>query len=136
MKVRTLGVSVLCAALAFSGCASASGGAKLNTIAPPLDRALVEQYVQRLPSGARVKVEKTSGGTVHGTLLEAAPDSIVVQANTRVPEPPVEIRFSDIARLTLEPAGGSTARAVAIGVATGVGSFFGVLVLIAALAGD
>lgn len=135
MSVRNLGVFILCAAIAFGGCASVSGGAP-HAIASPLDRPLVEEYVQRLPPGARVKVEQTDGSTVRGTLMKTAPDAIVVQANTRVPEPPVQIPFGDIARLTLEPAGGSSARSVAIGVATGVGSFFGVLVLIAALAGD
>lgn len=136
MRLRALGLPVLCASLVFSGCASASGGAPRPAIAPPLDAKLLDDYVQRLPAGARVKVEETSGDTVHGTLLTAAPDAILVQRNTRVPESPVRIQLSEIARLTLEPAGGSTGRTVAIGVATGVGSFFGILMLIAALAGD
>lgn len=135
MTVRNVGGLILCAAIAAGGCASASGGVP-HTIAQPLETHLVEDYVQRLPAGARIKVEQTDGNTLHGTLLKAAPDSIIVQANTRVPEPPIEIRFGEIARLTLEPAGGNTGRSVAIGVATGVGSFFGMLMLIAALAGN
>lgn len=134
MNVRNLGVLTLCAAIAVGGCASASGGAA-PTIAPPLDTRLVENYVQRLPVGSRVKIEKTDGKTLHGTLMQTVSDAIVVQENTRVPEPPAQIPFGDIARLTVDQAG-STGRSVAIGVATGIGSVFGILMLIAALAGD
>ena len=126
---------VLLLTAALGGCASAITGPPETS--PPLDATLVEQYAERLPAGARVKVEKTNGDTLHGTLLKAAPDAIVVQTNTRVPEPPVEIRFTDIARLTVDQPGGSTGRAVGIGIATGVGYSCGILVLaaVAALVG-
>jgi hypothetical protein len=93
--------------------------------------------VQRLPAGSRVRVERVDGSTLHGTLMKAAADAIVVQKNTRVPEAPVEVPMDQIARVTIENGGGaSTGKAVAIGIASGVGAFFAILAIAFAASGD
>jgi hypothetical protein len=130
---RQLTALVLCAAMTASGCASAAGPrVAQDPQAPAIDRSVLSEYVQRIPAGSKVRVERTTGGTLRGTLMKAEPDSIIVQRNTRVPEPPVEIPLGTVTRVTLEQ-GSSTGRNVAIGVAAGVGATFGVLLFLAAL---
>src|SRR5687768_10125491 len=121
----------LCAALAGTGCASASGPRIAQDSAAPIDRAVLADYVQRIPAGSRIRVERNTGGTLKGTLLKSGADSLTMQRNTRVPETPIEIPFGTITRVTLET-GSSTGKIAGIAVATGVGATFGVLLLLAA----
>jgi hypothetical protein len=132
---RQITAALLCVALAATGCASASGSRVAQDSPPPLDRSLLAEYAQRIPTGSKVRVERTTGGTLHGTLLKSGADQITLQRNTRIPEPPVEVPFGTITRITLET-GGSTAKTIAIAVGTGVGATFGVLLLLAAIWGD
>ena len=132
---RQLTAIVLCATLISGGCASAAGPRVVQDTAAPLDRALLADYVQRIPAGSKVRVERTTGGTLRGTLLKAGADQVTVQRNTRVPEPPVDIPFGTITRITLD-SGSSTGKTVAIAIGTGVGATFGVLLLLAAIFSD
>jgi hypothetical protein len=129
---------VLCAALVTSGCASAGGArAAVAPAAPVVKQEVLADYAQRLPAGSRVKVETSSGGVVRGTLLKADAQALTLQRNTRIPEPPVDLALGTIARITLdERHGTSTAKAVAIGVASGAATFFGILLLIFATYDD
>jgi len=132
---------VLCVSLGTSACASAGGPRYVTAPAPAasqsgspvVDPAVMSDFVQRIPAGSRVKVERAKGDTIRGTILKTTPDALVVQRNTRVPETPVEVPYSTIARVTLEDGrGSSVAKAVGIGVASGVGSFFAILAIFAA----
>ena len=130
----------VCAALVTTGCASAAGPRLAQTQAPAApsvqDRAVLAEYVQRLPAGSRVRVEQTNGHSLRGTLMKATPDAIVVQKNTRVPEPPVEVALSQVTRVTLDSTSTSVGKHIAIGVGSGVAATFGVLLILAALWGD
>jgi hypothetical protein len=66
--------------------------------------------------------------------MKASDTVIVVQRNTRIPEPPVEISIDQVTRVTIE-SGGGTGKAVGIGVAVGVGAFFAVGLILAAIFG-
>jgi len=132
---------VLCVSLGTSACASAGGPRYVTAPAPAasqsgspvVDPAVMSEFVQRIPAGSRVKVERAKGHTIRGTILKTTPDALVVQRNTRVPETPVEVPYSTIARVTLDDGrGSSVAKAVGIGVASGVGSFFAILAIFAA----
>src|SRR5437867_8450121 len=92
---------VLCAALTTTGCASAAGPRFARTQANPaaspvMDRAVLADYLQRLPIGSRVKLERTDGSVLHGTLMKVGTESVVVQKNTRVPEPPIDVPLGGI----------------------------------------
>ena len=130
---------VLIAALATSGCASGGGPRIVNEPSPvfgPGDRALLADYVQKLPAGSKVVVERTSGGTLKGILMKASDSSVVVQRNTRVPETPMEIPLEQVTRISIDNGGSNPGKAIGIGVAVGVGAFFGVALILAALLGD
>jgi hypothetical protein len=137
MLKHTLAI-VLSVALATTGCASVSG-ARVGQPAPPsvTDRTVMADYVQRIAAGSRVRVERTNGDAMRGTLMKATEQSITVQRNTRVAEPPVEIPIDEVARVTVDNGGGaSTAKAIGIGIASGVGTFFGILAILAATWND
>lgn len=128
----------VCAALMTTGCASAAGPRMAQAPAAPSvqNRSVLADYVQRLPAGSKVRVERTSGNSLRGTLMKATADAIIVQKNTRVPEPPVEVPLSDVTRVTLDNVSASLGKHIAIGVGSGVAATFGVLLIFAALLGD
>jgi hypothetical protein len=135
---RQLTAIGLAAVMAATGCASASGPRVTQAPAAPnvQDRAVLGEYVQRLPPGSRVRVERTNGESLRGTLMKATPDTIVIQKNTRVAEPPVDIPLSDVTRVTLDTANSSVGKQIAIGVGAGVAATFGVLLILAAIWSD
>lgn len=127
---------VLCAALAGTGCASASGARIAQAPQPTVqDKAILADYVQRLAPGVKVRVERTDGTSLRGTLMKASPQSIVVQKNTRVPEAPLEIPLEQLTRVTID-SGSSMGKTVGIAVGVGVAATFGIFAIIAALIGD
>lgn len=127
---------VLCAALAGTGCASASGPRIAQAPQPTVqDKAILADYVQRLAPGVKVRVERTDGTSLRGTLMKASPQSIVVQKNTRVPEAPLEIPLEQLTRVTID-SGSSMGKTVGIAVGVGVAATFGIFAIIAALIGD
>jgi hypothetical protein len=129
---------VLCATVLTTGCASAGARSALaGPQAPvPNQRATMAEYVQQLPVGSRVRVERVEGGAIRGTLMKATGDAIVVQKNTRLPEPPIQIALSDVTRVTVEGGGSSTAKAIGIGIAAGVGGVLAFFAILAAVIGD
>jgi len=133
--VKQVMAVVVAAALMMGGCASAAGPrVAQDPVAPGIDRGVMADYAHRIPAGSKVRVERTAGGTVRGTLIKSGTDSLTVQRNTRVPEPPIDIPIGTVTRLTLDQ-GSSTGKNVAIGVASGVGATFGVLLILAAVLG-
>ena len=135
MFKRTLAM-VLSTTLIVTGCAS--GGGPRVQAAPtlgPRDRAVLAEYAQKLPPGSRVRVERTTGSPIRGTLVKATADTVVVQRNTRLPEAPIDIPIDQITRLTLET-GSGIGKTIGIAVAAGAAATFGILLLLAALLND
>jgi len=133
--MRQLLSILLCSSVVVSatGCASA-GRTPVATGAAPTaaDARNMADYVQRLPAGSKVRVERTDGTSLRGTLMRATDEAIVVQKNTRIPEPPIDVPIARLARVTTETGGTSTGKAVAIGIASGLGVFLAILAMIAA----
>jgi hypothetical protein len=93
-------------------------------------------YVRQLPLGSRVRVSLSDGTVIHGTLIKADADPIVVQRRTRIPEAPLQIPLKSVSALELEKGGGGAGRAIAIGAAAGAGAALGVLLVLAAIFSD
>src|SRR5262245_10473794 len=131
---------VLSAAMVTTGCASAGPRMTVRSYAAQapsvVNTASMADYVQRLPVGSRVRVDRSDGSSMRGTLMKASAGAILVQKNTRIPEPPVEVPLAEVLRVTLENGHTSTGKAVAIGIASGVGAFLGILAILAATLDD
>ncbi len=134
MLTRTLALT-LAVSLVTTGCAS-TGTTRYATQSPAptaADRTLLAAYVQRLPAGSRVRVERRTGRPMKGTLMEATPDSIAVQQTSGTPQPPVTIPLADVTRVTVET-GASTALKIWAGVGIALTSLYVISALIIASA--
>jgi hypothetical protein len=82
-----------------------------------------QEVVAAIPPGTRVKLQTAGGQRLTATLMSADSDGILVKRITRVPEPAIAIRFSEIARLERDEGRGmSVGKAIGIGLAAGAGA--------------
>ena len=138
-RIRHAIVGALCAALATSGCATTH--VVRVSPAPPgdriADRAVMAEYVQKLQTGATVKVERTGRRSVRGVLMKATDHIIVIQPRTRLPEPAIEIPLDAVLAVTLESkSGNSIGRSIAVGAAAGAAVILTMFLISAALWAD
>jgi hypothetical protein len=90
-------------------------------------------FAQRVDVGTRVKLRLDDGQRFVATLIEANADGLLVQPRTRVPVRVQRIAYDRIASLERDdPRGIGAGKAVAIGVASGVGAFLGTLLILIA----
>ena len=90
-------------------------------------------FAQKVDVGTRLKVRLDDGQRVVATLIEADAAGVLVQPRTRAPVPIQHIAYDRIASLERDDARGIGAgKAVAIGVASGVGAFLGTLLILIA----
>jgi hypothetical protein len=101
------------------------------------DRAVLAEYVQKLPAGAAVRVDRTGARAVRGILMKATGESIFLQPKTRIPEPLFEIPLDEVVSVTPETRnGGHIGRAIGAGAAAGAGAALGVFLVIVAVLSD
>ena len=90
-------------------------------------------FAQRIDAGSRIKIRLNEGQRVVATLIDAGEDGLLVQPRTRVPVAVQRIAYDRIASIERdEPRGIGAGKAVAIGVASGVGAFLGTLLILIA----
>ncbi len=127
---------VMCAAIAASGCAT-SGATRISAARAPApegaSRAVLVEYVQKLPPGTAVRIARATRRSLRGTLMKATDQSLFVQPKTRIPEGVVEIPMDDVLSVTPDAQSGSNlGKAIGVGAAAGAGAalaVFAVLVL-------
>lgn len=138
--MRRILALLLCGAIATAGCAT--GGTRGVTVAPDADRQtartdVLAEYIRSLPPGSPVRVGRSDGHAVRGTLMKATDRSIVLQPRTRVPEPPLEIPLADIVSVTPEaPGRTNVGKIIGIAAAAGAGAALGILMILAAIYAD
>ena len=131
---------VMSAAIAASGCATA-GAMRIASVpsAPQggAGRAVLVEYVQKLPPGAAVRIDRAKGRSVRGTLMKATGQSLFVQPRTRIPEGVVEIPMDEVLRVTPDTQSGSNlGRAIGAGAAAGAGATLAIFLILIAAFGD
>jgi|SRR5882672_6650621 len=130
---------IVCAAVIASGCATAGS----TRVAPAYAgqqgaaRSVLVDYMQRLPPGTLVRVNRAQGHSVRGTLMKATDQSIFLQPKTRLPEGIVEIPVDDVLAVTPEPTSGNNlGRAIGAGAAAGAAVTVAIFLILIAVAGD
>lgn len=94
-------------------------------------------FASKIDVGSRVKVRLADGERFNATLIQAAPAELLVQPRTRIPVPVQRVPYEAIVSLERDEARGMGAgKAVAIGVASGVGAFFGTFLILFATLSD
>jgi hypothetical protein len=95
-----------------------------------------KKFVERVDVGTELNVQLSDGHRVRATLVGVRDDAVLLQPKTRIPVSIQAVPYDAIVRIEPRKAGHSAGKAVAIGVATGVGAFFGIMALIVAAVGD
>ena len=90
----------------------------------------------KIDIGTEINVRLNDGRKVRATLLEVGQDGLLLQPKTRVPVPVQEVPYPAIVSLERRAGGASVAKAVGIGIASGVGAFFVILGILVAAYGD
>ena len=91
----------------------------------------------KIDAGAEINVRLRDGQRFRATLIEARDASVLLQPRTRVPVPVQEVPYEEILVLERRSKGGTgAAKAIGIGIASGVGGFLVVLAILAATLGD
>lgn len=93
-------------------------------------------FAERVDVGTDVNVRLNDGRHFRATLVAVRSDAMLVQPKTRVPVPIQAVPYEQIVRVERAKPGAGVGKAVAIGVATGVGTFFGILALLYGVAAD
>ena len=93
-------------------------------------------FAERIEVGTELNVRLSNGQRFRAALVGVRPDSVLLQPKTRVPVPVQAVPYERIERLERTRHGIGAGKAVAIGVATGVGAFFATLGVLLAAAGD
>lgn len=137
---RTI-VLAVCTAVAAPGCASARWSSSISAMPAArqqaIDPVVLSEYIQKLPLGTTIRVDRVEGKSLRGTLIKVSDRSLIVQPRTRIPEPAAEIPLSEILRVTPEQSnGGNIAKAIGIGAAAGAGAALAVFFIIIAAYGD
>jgi hypothetical protein len=90
-------------------------------------------FVEKVEVGTELTVRLNNGQRFRATLVGAQADAVLLQPKTRVPVAVQPVPYDAIVSLEERPQGGtSAAKAAAIGVATGVVAFFGMLLILLA----
>jgi hypothetical protein len=92
-------------------------------------------FAERVDVGTELNVRLNDGRRMRATLVGVRADAILLQPKTRIPVSIQAVPYDAIVGMERK-AGHSAGKAVAIGVATGVGAFFGIMLLIFAAVAD
>ena len=93
-------------------------------------------FAERLDVGTDLSVRLNDGRRFRATLVGVRTDAMLLQPKTRIPVAIQSVPYEEIVRLERAKPGTGVGKAVAIGVATGVGTFFGILALLYGVVGD
>jgi hypothetical protein len=93
-------------------------------------------FAERLDVGTELTVRLNDGRSFRATLVGVQTDAMLLQPKTRIPVAIQSVPYEEIVRLERAKPAAGVGKAVAIGVATGVGTFFGILALLYGLVGD
>jgi len=107
-----------------------------QTSSPTSARDVWRNFANRVDLGTELNVQLSDGHRVRATLVGVEDDAVLLQPKTRIAVPVQAVRYDDIVRMEPRKTGHGTGKAVAIGVATGVGTFFGIMLLLLAAVGD
>jgi hypothetical protein len=102
----------------------------------PETAAVWRTFAASLEVGDRIAVRVTDGSRVSATLVQAAPEALLIQPRVRVAVPVQAVPYGSIVSIERESRGMNAGKAALIGVAAGAATFFGILLIVIANAMD
>lgn len=95
-----------------------------------------KSFAEQKNVGTELKVRMNDGRRFRATLVGIRDSAMLVQPRTRIPVPIQAVPFEDVNQIERTRPGIGAGKAVAIGVATGVGTFFGILAIMLSVVSD
>jgi hypothetical protein len=117
-------------------------GLMLSLLAPrPAAAQVAEEvwrsFAEKIDVGTELNVTLQDGTRFRAMLVGTRDDAVLLQPKTRIAVPVQAVAYSAIVSMERRKAGGTGAgKAAAIGVASGVGTFLGMLLILVATVGD
>ena len=93
-------------------------------------------FVERVDLGTELNVRLNDGRRIRATLVGVRDDAVLLQPKTRIPVAIQAVPYDAIVLMEPRKAGHGSARAIALGMAAGVGVFFSIMALLFAAVGD
>jgi len=93
-------------------------------------------FAEQVEVGSELTVRLNDGRHFKATLVGVRDNAMLIQPKTRVPVPIQTVPYDDVLRLERTKPGIGAGKAIAIGAATGVGAFFGILAVMLGLVSD
>ena len=93
-------------------------------------------FAEQVEVGSELTVRLNDGRHFKATLVGVRDNAMLIQPKTRVPVPIQTVPYDDVLRLEKTKPGIGAGKAIAIGAATGVGAFFGILAVMLGLVSD
>ena len=94
-------------------------------------------FVEKVDAGTELNVRLRDGKRFRAVLVGVRPDAVLLQPKTRITVPVQSVPYDSIASLERrQQAGMNAGKAAAIGVGTGVASFFAVMAIVFAVFND
>jgi S1-C subfamily serine protease len=93
-------------------------------------------FAEQVEVGTELNVRLNDGRHFKATLVGVRDDAMLMQPRTRVPVPIQAVPYGDVVRLERTKPGMGAGKAIAIGAATGVGAFFGILAVMISVVSD
>jgi len=122
-------IDAIAAALVMAVVAAQGAGAQAS---PEIWRSVAAQ----VDLGSEIALRLQDGRRFRASLVGVTNDALLVQPKTRVPVPIQAVPYEEIVRMERTRPGIGAGKAVAIGVVTGVGAFFGIMAIMFAAIGD
>jgi len=107
----------------------------VHSVAAQTTADVWRSFAERVDVGTELNVRLNDGRRMRATLVGVRADVVLLQPKTRIPVSIQAVPYDTIVGMERK-AGHSAGKAVAIGVATGVGAFFGIMLLIVAAVAD
>ena len=93
-------------------------------------------FAEKVEVGTELTVRMNDGRRFRATFVGTQDTAMLVQPRTRIPVPIQAVQYDEVTRIERTRPGVTAGKAVAIGVATGVGAFFGILALMLGVVSD
>jgi len=95
-----------------------------------------KRFAEQVEVGTELNVRLNDGRQFRATLVGVRDNAMLIQPKTRIPVPIQAVPYEEVTRIERTKSGIGAGKAVAIGVATGVGTFFGILALMLGVVSD
>ena len=100
-----------------------------HNVAAQTSSEIWRSFAERVDVGTELNVRLNDGRRFRATLVGVRDNAMMVQPKTRIPVPIQAVPYEDVVQIERTRSGIGAGKAVAIGVAAGVGAFFAIVAL-------